>query len=358
MSILAVVNPFGLQDVFSPGTNEGYKLRALIIVHNDRISGVATFARTTVEGLRERGLVCDLLVIHSTKEAYFKQVGLDAIYLSERDSSSRLRTTLAIRKVIKEGNYSVCHSTSMRPSDIFAIRLAGKRAFGSMHTFAHNLKGLASVSLASMLSTSFACVSHFQKKSLEKWYVRVPKIVREGTFAPNFMSDQGNCVVVVSRLVPHKGLDGLEEWSKVVFENTGWPTVVWGDGELAATMAGHSAPYLVILGNEFDINFMYEPAGVVVILSEVETFCRPAAEAAIRGIPVVCRHRLPAVEEMLGQRAIIGDGSIQSLASAITSTIEMEDATDLRRSLRERAVSNHSTEIQINDLLKLWQVKV
>lgn len=331
-------------------------MKALIIVHNDRVSGVATFAMTTVKGLQRLGWECDLLVLNTTSEKYFERVGISAKYLPHYNKESRLRTMIHLWRIVRKGGYSVCHSTSMRPTDVLAIRLAGKRPYGSLHTFARGNRASFSVGVASLFASRFACVSNYQASTIRKWFIRKPIVIREGAFGPQHDHVFGNNIVVVSRLVPFKGLDGIAEWSMAVNAQVGCETLVWGDGELREGIAATAPHCLHINGNELDTDLLYNRAAIVVILSEIETFCRPAMEAAMRGVPIVCRSELPAVKEMLGMHAFYGDGTVETLVSLILKVKNSWNYHKQGEALKTYASARHNYECQISDLMKLWEI--
>jgi hypothetical protein len=107
-------------------------------------------------------------------------------------------------------------------------------------------------------------------------------------------------------------------------------------------------------GQELDQDLAFAQIGLLLITSSEETFCRPAAEAAVRGIPVICRYPLPAVEELLGSLAFYGDGSIDSMLDSIDGIAQQKYPVASPAECHARILGRHDVAAQHARLLAFW----
>jgi glycosyltransferase involved in cell wall biosynthesis len=133
--------------------------------------------------------------------------------------------------------------------------------------------------------------------------------------------ESGTYALVVSRLVPEKGVDVAIEACRIA----GVPLVVAGDGpecdslRAHAADAGDAAAAVRFVGHVDDAELARLRAGAALAIvpsRSAETFGMAAAEAMAAGLPVVAS-RVGALGELVSEEGLVGPGDLDELAQAI-----------------------------------------
>lgn len=336
-------------------------MKLVIYIDNSEISGVAVWARGVASSLLALHHETTLLV--RSGPATVSPIGREfpCQYLHPNHRRGRLKTFFAAYRYARRSQPSLVHCTSPQIPILLALWLAGVKRTCSIHVFPRRVRGYLAVAIASWICSTTISVSETLTDDLcHRPYISRKRIVtvREGVEPPDrvhLYPLQRRSFGIVSRLTTGKGLDDIGRWWPHIHSATGWSLHVFGSGRMAESLR-LSAPKsgLHWHGPVFDHEIIYDSIGILVVASERETFCRPAIEAAIRGIPVLARHDLPVLSELLGNLITYASepdpASLIRAATAATTTADHPTPQELHDACWPRL----TTERQVQDLATLF----
>lgn len=300
----------------------------VVYIDNDRMSGVAVWVEGVMAELEREGRA-EVLVRHPSGARRFERAGLRVREL-HGTSTSTGRRVAAVRDAFWYGRAArplLVHCTAPQVPVMLGLRLAGVPVTCSLHVFPRRRIGYLTVAAASVLSRALIVVSESLAVAVraQRPAPRRLRVIRNGVGAPTAVAldtRRRSSFGIVSRLTRQKGVDDLAEWANLLVARTGWTLHIFGEGPLESDLRlDVSDARINFHGRIDDEDEVYDDIGVLLVLSESESYCRPAIEAAMRGIPVIARHELPVLEELLGDLVIRADESTPESLIAVASGV-------------------------------------
>lgn len=342
---------------------ERYPLGLAVFTMDANHSGVSIWVDRVTNGLRDREH--DVRVLHPE---HLQELGSAALKPSQgrRCRDSRLASFLGAWLFARKEGVDIVHCTSAVLPVLLGLRLGGARVVLSLHVVPRGAKGKFVAILACAICRHTVCVSRYLAKRLNHWtrgwFRNRISVVYNSVDAPaSVVVRRADNVrlVLASRLAAGKGLEDIGLWARRLVDGTGWEVDIYGDGPLQPIireLVAGGQTGIRWLGEVHDVEAIYRNATVVIVTSQEETFCRPAIEATIRGIPVLSRYRLPVLKELLGDFVRYSDdGSVGSLVEAAQEMNRAPETLPDPRELHEHAWPYFLGERQLDELEALYR---
>lgn len=353
-----------------PSTNAIRKVA--LVLKQDGVGGTETKMALLAEGLAERGIEVDVLLLRPGTQAHSFR-GARVIALDGHRAVRALAplVVLPLAAALRRGRYDLAHAAMAQPHTLVplvrprSLPVVAWRANLGIHSehrpLSRWLERRASRHTDVLVANSVRVADYWRERSARSTRVVViPNCLADSRFeaveaVP--VPGEGPLIVSVGNLRPVKRHSELL-YAAARLRERGMPVrvAILGEGEqrehLSALAADLGVP-LILPGHVADTRPWLAAAAVVAHTSESEGASNAVAEAVAAGRPVVCT-RVGDAEEVLSPEWIVEVGDRDALVERIDAALrgEAAEAAEAAGAARERLQQSRTVAAFVNQHLK------
>lgn len=333
--------------------------RVALVLLCDGVGGTETKMALLAEGLAERGVQVDVLLLRNGSRPHAFAGCRVLVVGPRRLVGATPLVALPLARALRRGRYDVAHAAMAQPHTLVPFlapagtAVVAWRANLGIHSedrpLRRWLERRASRHTDLLIANSARVATYWRARTDRRTrVVVVPNCIAEDRFeqlAPVDVPGAGPLIVSVGNLRPVKRHD-LLLYAAARLRERGIPVrvVILGEGELRGELtrlAAELAVPLLLPGHVPDTRGWLAAADVVAHTSESEGASNAVAEAVAAGRPVVCT-RVGDAEEVLDPAWIVEvgdlDGLVERLDAALRGTAGPAAAAALERLRSSRTI--------------------